>query len=98
MSRGLSLGRGLRGHVLGTVPGTWLFAPLRRRAGAGSNHPRVFQSAFDLLSQPPEAYLIVFAIALGDGVFPLFPSESIVIVAGLLSVVGKLSLGWVILA
>jgi membrane protein DedA with SNARE-associated domain len=64
--------------------------------GAGSNHPRVFQSAYDLLSQPPEAYLIVFGIALGDGVFPLFPSESIVIVAGLLSVVGDLSLGWVI--
>jgi membrane protein DedA with SNARE-associated domain len=60
--------------------------------------PRVFQSAFDLLSQPPEAYLIVFAIALGDGVFPAFPSESIVIVAGLLCVVGDLSLGWVILA
>ena len=60
--------------------------------------PGVFQSAFDLLSQPPEAYLIVFAIALGDGVFPLFPSESIVIVAGLLSVVGDLSLGWVIAA
>ena len=58
----------------------------------------MFQSAFDLLSQPPEAYLIVFAIALGDGVFPLFPSESVVIVAGLLSVVGELSLGWVILA
>ena len=58
----------------------------------------MFQSAFDLLSQPPEAYLIVFAIALGDGVFPLFPSESVVIVAGLLSVVGDLSLGWVILA
>jgi membrane protein DedA with SNARE-associated domain len=66
--------------------------------GAGSNHPRVFQSAFDLLSQSPEAYLIVFAIALGDGVFPAFPSESIVIVAGLLCVVGDLSLGWVILA
>jgi membrane protein DedA with SNARE-associated domain len=60
--------------------------------------PGVFQSAFDLLSQPPEAYLIVFAIALGDGVFPAFPSESIVIVAGLLCVVGDLSLGWVILA
>ena len=42
--------------------------------------------------------MIVFAIALGDGVFPLFPSESIVIVGGLLSVVGELSLGWVILA
>ena len=64
----------------------------------GSNHPRVFQSAFDLLSQPPEAYLIIFAIALGDGIFPAFPSESILIVGGLLSVVGKLTLGWVIVA
>jgi membrane protein DedA with SNARE-associated domain len=68
------------------------------RGGAGSDHPHVFQSAFDLLSQPPEAYLIVFAIALGDGVFPLFPSESIMIVGGLLSVVGDLSLGWVVVA
>jgi membrane-associated protein len=58
----------------------------------------VFQSAFDLLSEPPEAYLIVFALALGDGVFPAFPSETALIVAGLLSVVGDLSLGWVIAA
>jgi membrane-associated protein len=82
----------------GLTPG---HGPLRlsgARVGAGSDHPGVFQSAFDLLSQPPEAYLIVFAIALGDGVFPLFPSESIVIVAGLLSVVGDLSLGWVVVA
>ena len=52
---------------------------------AGSNDPGVFESAFDLLSQSPEAYLIVFALALGDGVFPAFPSETALIVAGLLS-------------
>lgn len=56
----------------------------------------MFGSIFDLLSQPPEAYLIVFAVALGDSVLPFLPSESVVIVAGLLSVVGDLSLGWVI--
>jgi membrane-associated protein len=61
-----------------------------------SDHGGVFESAFDLLSQPPEAYLIVFAVALGDGVLPFFPSESVVIVAGLLCVVGDLTLGWVI--
>ena len=58
----------------------------------------MFHSAFDLLSQPPEAYLIVFALALGDAVVPLLPSEAALITAGLLSVVGDLTLGWVIAA
>jgi membrane-associated protein len=58
----------------------------------------VFESAFDLLSESPEAYLIVFALALGDGIFPAFPSETGLILAGLLSVVGDLQLGWVIAA
>jgi membrane-associated protein len=58
----------------------------------------VFESAYDLLSQSPEAYVIVFALALGDGVFPAFPSETGLILAGLLSVVGELQLGWVIAA
>jgi membrane-associated protein len=58
----------------------------------------VFDSVLDLLSSPPEAYLIVFALALGDSVFPALPSESALIVGGLLSVVGDLTLGWVILA
>ena len=53
---------------------------------------------FDLLSQPPEAYVIVWALALGDAVLPVLPSEAALITAGLLSVVGELSLGWVILA
>ena len=56
----------------------------------------MFHSAFDLLSQPPEAYLIVFALALGDAVVPVLPSEAALITAGLLSVVGDLTLGWVI--
>ena len=52
----------------------------------------------DFLGQSPEAYFIVFALALGDGVFPAFPSESGLIVAGLLAALGDLQLGWVILA
>lgn len=58
----------------------------------------MFGSLYDILSQPPEAYLIVLALALGDGVFPAFPSETGLIVAGLLCVVGDLQLGWVIAA
>jgi membrane protein DedA with SNARE-associated domain len=62
------------------------------------DHPIVIHSAFELLSQPPEAYLIVFAFAIADGVFPAVPSETALIAAGLLCVVGDLSLGWVIAA
>jgi membrane protein DedA with SNARE-associated domain len=69
-----------------------------RRGRGGSDDPGVFESAFDLLSESPEAYLIVFALALGDGIFPAFPSETGLILAGLLSVVGELQLGWVIAA
>jgi membrane-associated protein len=58
----------------------------------------VFDSAFHLLSRPPEAYAIVWALALGDAVLPVLPSEAALITAGLLCVVGKLSLWWVILA
>ena len=58
----------------------------------------MFHSAFDLLSSPPEAYVIVWALALGDAVLPLLPSETALITAGLLAVVGDLSLGWVIVA
>ncbi len=58
----------------------------------------MFDSVLHLLSEPPEAYVIVLVLALGDGVFPAFPSESGLIVAGLLCVVGDLSIGWVIAA
>jgi membrane-associated protein len=58
----------------------------------------MFQSALDLISHSPEAYLIIFLLALGDGVFPAFPSETALIVGGLKSATGDLSLGWVIAA
>ena len=45
-------------------------------AAGGRDDGGVFDSALDLLSQSPEAYLIVFALALGDGIFPAFPSET----------------------
>lgn len=58
----------------------------------------MLDSVFHLLSDPPEAYVIVWALALGDSVLPILPSEAALITAGLLSVVGDLSLGWVIAA
>lgn len=58
----------------------------------------MFDRLLDLLGEPPEAYAIVLLLALGDGVVPAFPSETGLIVAGLLSVVGNLTLGWVIVA
>jgi membrane protein DedA with SNARE-associated domain len=58
----------------------------------------VIHSAFELLSHSPEAYLIVFALALGDAVFPVLPSETALITGGLLSVNGHISVHWVILA
>ena len=42
---------------------------------------------YDLLAQPPVAYLILFAIAAGDAIFPALPSESAAILAGVLAAV-----------
>ena len=58
----------------------------------------MLDSIYHALSEPPEAYLIVWALALGDSVVPILPSESALITAGLLSVIGDLTLGWVIVA
>jgi membrane-associated protein len=59
----------------------------------------MFDHVIHLLSHSPEAYVIVLLLALGDGVFPAFPSETGLIVAGLLSSsAGDLTLGWVIAA
>jgi membrane protein DedA with SNARE-associated domain len=53
---------------------------------------------FDVLSSSPQAYFIVFGLALGDAVIPALPSEAALITAGLLCVDGELSLLWVIVA
>jgi membrane protein DedA with SNARE-associated domain len=58
----------------------------------------VLDSVYHALSDSPEAYVIVWALALGDSVVPILPSEGALITAGLLSVVGELTLGWVIVA
>jgi membrane protein DedA with SNARE-associated domain len=60
----------------------------------------VFDSLLHLIGDPPQAYFIVFGLALGDAVLPVLPSETGVILAGILSTTGSPHLGlqWVILA
>ncbi|HET8651632.1 MAG TPA: VTT domain-containing protein [Gaiellaceae bacterium] len=45
------------------------------------------EALYDLLAQPPVAYLVLFGIAAGDAVFPAFPSESAAILAGVLAAI-----------
>jgi membrane-associated protein len=59
----------------------------------------VFDSILNLLWDAPQAYFIVFALAIGDAVLPVLPSETAVILAGILCTTGpKLTLSWVIVA
>jgi len=59
----------------------------------------MFDSLLHLIGDAPQAYFIVFALALGDAVLPVLPSETGVILAGILSTTGPhLGLQWVILA
>ncbi len=59
----------------------------------------MFDSLLHLIGDAPQAYLIVFALSLGDAVFPVLPSETAVILAGVLSTTGPmLELHWVIAA
>ena len=56
----------------------------------------MFDSLLDLVSSSPWTYAVVFAFALLDAVFPVVPSETAVITAGVLSASGDLHLALVI--
>ena len=57
----------------------------------------MFDSVFGLLSEAPLAYVVLFAVAVGDAIIPLLPSESAVILAGVLSAAdSNLALWWVV--
>ena len=51
----------------------------------------MLDSIYHLVAEPPLAYLILFAVCAGDAVFPVLPSESTLILAGLLTQVGELA-------
>jgi len=55
----------------------------------------VFQSLVDLVSGSPWTYAAIFGIAALDAVFPLVPSETAVITAGVIAASGDLILGLV---
>lgn len=55
-------------------------------------------SIYHLLTDPPQAYLILFLVCAGDAVFPVLPGESSLILAGLLTQVGELQVAPVIAA
>ena len=57
----------------------------------------MWDTLFHLLADAPQAYVILFALAALDAVIPLFPSETALILAGVLCVEGpQLALGWVL--
>lgn len=58
----------------------------------------VFDSLIGILSSSPWTYAIVFASIAGSAVFPLLPSESMIVTAGVLAGAGRLSLPLVLLA
>jgi membrane protein DedA with SNARE-associated domain len=53
----------------------------------------MFQSIVDTISGSEWSYAVVFGVALLDGFFPLVPSETTVIAAGVLAAHGDTALG-----
>ena len=58
----------------------------------------LFNNLVDLLTGSAWTYPLLFAICLGDAIFPVLPSETAAIVAGIQAARGNLTLGWVIAA
>ncbi len=57
----------------------------------------MFDQLADLVSGAWWSYLIILAIAYGDAILPLLPSETVVITAGVLASAGDMRIGLVIL-
>ena len=58
----------------------------------------LFESLTDLASGSPWTYLLIFGLAAFDVVFPILPSETVVILAGVLAGAGELHIGLVIVS
>jgi membrane-associated protein len=56
----------------------------------------MFDQLVDLISGSWWSYLLIFAVSYGDVLFPLLPSETIVITAGVLAGAGDMQLGLII--
>lgn len=64
--------------------------PLRGRKAA------LIESLYQFLTESPQAYLIVLGVAAGDAVIPALPSETLLILGGVLAATGELDLTWLI--
>jgi membrane-associated protein len=56
----------------------------------------VVESLYQFLTDSPQAYLLVLAVATGDAVIPVLPSETLLILGGVLAAGGDLDLAWLI--
>lgn len=52
----------------------------------------MFESLYHFLTESPQAYLLVLAVAAGDAVVPALPSETLLILGGVLASRGDLTL------
>lgn len=59
-------------------------------------HPPVLEAIVDLVSGSPWTYALIFAVSAVDAFFPIVPSETSVIAAGVLAADGDLNLALVI--
>ena len=56
----------------------------------------MFETLYHFLTESPQAYLLVFGVAAGDAVIPALPSETLLILGGVLAANGDLDLSWLI--
>lgn len=56
------------------------------------------ESLYHFLTETPQAYLIVFAVAAGDAILPALPSETLLILGGVFAAHGKIDLTALIVA
>src|SRR5207244_13039592 len=88
-------GSSRRGRARRGVAGA---APANHRRCPSETMPEVFNTLVDAVSGAWWSYFIVFGVAMVDAFFPLVPSETVAITAGVLAGSGNLSLPLCILA
>ena len=56
----------------------------------------MLDALYQFATEAPQAYLLVFAVAAGDAVLPMLPSETLLILAGVVAAGGELDLALLI--
>src|SRR5687767_5326044 len=60
--------------------------------GRKDNSGSMVETLYHFLTESPQAYLLVFGVAAGDAIFPALPSETLLILGGVLASHGELDL------